>query len=193
MPDTAHLKILSGGVTYDAQVVKDKSRWKQHAGLIAIQEPEGVGYAAYGYGDDARALVDGPRITAGGVDYPLLSEAYHTPQHGWISPVLLRPGNNYGIYRFTVYVPRGAWGSLWCGDCNLYIDAHAPYSLTTTRGYYVNLNCDGHNIEPAGISVNVSRYEAGYMLPPGRHSICFTLMPNGKTGPSYMYFKTTAF
>ena len=193
MPDIAHLKVYSGGVTYDAQVARDKSWWKHHAGLIGVQEAAGVGYAAYGYTDDVRALAGGPKVTVNGVDYPLLAEVFHTPEHAWITPVHLIADNIYGIFRFTVYVPRGAWNSIWCGDCNLYITAKAPYTLTSYRGYYAGLLCDNHEIAPSDSTVSYFTYEAGYMLPPGKHSISFALRSNGKTGPSALDFKTTAF
>ena len=193
MPNIAHLKAYSDGVTYDAQVAKDRSWWKHHAGLIAVQEAEGVGYAAYGYSDDVRALANGPKVRVGGVDYPLLAEVYHTPGHAWTTPVRLIADNIYGIFRFMVEVPRGAWNSPWCGDSNLYINAKAPYTLTSSRGYYAALYCDDQKIEPAGTSVMDFTYEAGYMLPPGKHSIFFGLRSNGKTGPTALDFKTTAF
>ena len=193
MPDIAHLKAYSGGVTYDAQVARDKSWWKHHAGLIGVQEAEGVGYAAYGYSDDVRALPNGPKVRVNGVDYPLLAEVYHTPEHPWTAETHLISPDYYGTVEFTVNVPRGAWNALWCGECNLYIKATSMYNLLTSKGYRAYLGCDGAPIEPGGKSVGYFTYEAGYMLPPGKHSIRFTLLSNQHVGKSAIDYKTTAF
>jgi len=188
---TEKLMAQIGGASKEIKMLTDASLWHHHAGLIEVKTPTGIGYAGYGYQDDNRVLVGGPTVRVKGIEYPILEKPYH--YHELSSPTHLIADNKYGLLRFRVNVPRGAWSSIWAGDCNLYIAAKVGYTLQSNKGYYAELGCDNVTVKPASAYVSAFWYEAGYFLPPGPHAIFFDLHPIGHTAPTALDFQTTVF